>query len=105
MAFRQRMIRNFKKGLKEYEKVVTKYENAKPIGSRIIVRQAARKATKVRTQQAISLRLRKKTGPEDLARASKAITKIARERLVTNGKTYAIQYVPFSLSGAKTAGS
>ena len=97
--------KKFKKGLKEYEKVVTKYENAKPIGSRIFVRQAARKATKVRTQQAISLRLRKKTGPEDLARASKAIPKIARERLVTNGKTYAIQYVPFSLSGAKTAGS
>ena len=95
--------KKLKKGLKEYEKVVTKYENAKPIGSRIIVRQAARKATKVRTQQAISLRL--KTGPEDLARASKAITKIARERLLTNGKTYAIQYVPFSLSGAKTAGS
>ena len=62
---------------------MTTYENAKPIGSRIIVRQAARKATKVRTQQAISLRLRKKTGPEDLARASKAITKIARERLLT----------------------
>ena len=83
---------------------MTKYENAKPIGSRIIVRQAVWKATKAATQQAISVQLREKTSPEDLARASKAITKIARERLLTNGKTYAIQYVTFSLSGAKTAG-
>ncbi|MCV6631125.1 MAG: hypothetical protein OIF50_14830, partial [Flavobacteriaceae bacterium] len=85
------------------KKAVTKYENAEPIGSRIIVRQAVRKATKTRTQQAISVRLGKRTSPEDLARASKAITKIARDRLLTNIKTYAIQHVPFSLSGTKTA--
>ena len=46
------------------------------------VQQATKKATKARKQQAISVRLRKKTSPEELAKASKTITRIARERLL-----------------------
>ena len=76
--------KELKKGMKDYEKAVAKYETAKPIGERQNVKQATRKATKARKQQAISVRLSKKTSPEDLAKASKAITKIARERLLKN---------------------
>ena len=89
--------KELKKGMKEYEKAVAKYETAKPIGERQNVKQATRKATKARKQQAISVRLSKKTSPEDLAKASKAITKIARERLLKNRKTYAVKYMLFSL--------
>ena len=98
--------KELKKGLKEYDKAVAKYEDAKPIGERANVQQATKKATKARKQQAISVRLRKKTSPEDLARASKTITRIARKRLLQNRKTYAIQYMLFSLenkSGTKRA--
>ena len=98
--------KELKKGLKEYDKAVAKYEDAKPIGERTNVQQATKKATKARKQQAISVRLRKKTSPEDLARASKTITRIARKRLLQNRKTYAIQYMLFSLenkSGTKRA--
>ena len=98
--------KELKKGLKEYDKAVAKYENAKPIGERTNVQQATKKATKARKQQAISVRLRKKTSPEDLARASKVITRMARKRLLQNRKTYAIQYMLFSLenkSGTKRA--
>ena len=96
--------KELRKGLKEYDKAVAKYEDAKPIGERTNVQQATKKATKARKQQAISVRLRKKTSPEDLARASKTITRIARKRLLQNRKTYAIQYMLFSLenkSGTK----
>ena len=89
--------KELKKGMKDYEKAVAKYETAKPIGERQNVKQATRKATKARKQQAISVRLSKKTSPEDLAKASKAITKIARERLLKNRKTYAVKYMLFSL--------
>ena len=98
--------KELKKGLKEYDKAVAKYEDAKPIGERTNVQQATKKATKARKQQAISVRLRKKTSPEDLARASKVITRMARKRLLQNRKTYAIQYMLFSLenkSGTKRA--
>ena len=98
--------KELKKGLKEYDKAVAKYEDAKPIGERTNVQQATKKATKARKQQAISVRLRKKTSPEDLARASRTITRIARKRLLQNRKTYAIQYMLFSLenkSGTKRA--
>ena len=98
--------KELKKGIKEYDKAVAKYENAKPIGERTNVQQATKKATKARKQQAISVRLRKKTNPEDLARASKVITRMARKRLLQNRKTYAIQYMLFSLenrSGTKRA--
>ena len=98
--------KDLKKGLKEYDKAVAKYEDAKPIGERTNVRQATKKATKARKEQAISVRLRKKTSPEDLARASKVITRMARKRLLQNRKTYAIQYMLFSLenkSGTKRA--
>ena len=98
--------KELKKGLKEYDKAVAKYENAKPIGERANVKQATKKATKARKQQAISVRLRKKTSPEDLARASKVITRMARKRLLQNRKTYAIQYMLFSLenrTGTKRA--
>ena len=98
--------KELKKGLKEYDKAVAKYEDAKPIGERANVQQATKKATKARKQQAISVRLRKKTSPEDLARASTTITRIARKRLLQNRKTYAIQYMLFSLenkSGTKRA--
>ena len=91
--------KELKKGLKDYEKAVAKYETAKPIGERQNVKQATRKATKARKQQAISVRLRKKTSPEDLAKASKAITKIARERLLKNRKTYAVKYMLFFIRG------
>jgi len=67
------------------------------IAERVNVKQATKKATKARKQQAISVRLRKKTSPEDLAKASKTITRIARERLLKNRKTFAIQYMLFSL--------
>ena len=98
--------KELKKGLKEYDKAVAKYEDAKPIGERANVKQATKKATKARKQQAISVRLRSKTSPEDLARASKVITRMARKRLLQNRKTYAIQYMLFSLenkSGTKRA--
>ena len=98
--------KELKKGLKEYDKAVAKYEDAKPIGERANVKQATKKATKARKQQAISVRLRKKTSPEDLARASKVITRMARKRLLQNRKTYAIQYMLFSLenrTGTKRA--
>ena len=98
--------KELKKGLKEYDKAVAKYEDAKPIGERMNIKQATRKATTARKQQAISVRLRKKTSPEDLAKASKTITRIARGRLLKNRKTYAIQYMLFSLenrSGTKRA--
>jgi len=97
--------KELKKGLKEYDKAVAKYEDAKPIGERANVRQATKKATKARKEQAISVRLRKKTSPEDLARAS-ILTRMARKRLLQNRKTYAIQYILFSLenkSGTKRA--
>ena len=87
--------KELERGLKEYDKAVAKYEDAKPIGERTNVTLATRKATKARKQQAISVRLEKKTSPEDLARASKAITRIARERLLKSRKTYAIQYIVF----------
>ena len=96
--------KELKKGLKEYDKAVAKYEDAKPIGERTNVQQATKKATKARKQQAISVRLRKKTSPEDLERASRTITRMARKRLLQNRKTYAIQYMLFSLenkSGTK----
>ena len=70
------------------------------------VKQATKKATKARKQQVVAVRLRKKTSPEDLAKASKTITRIARERLLKNRKTYAIQYMLFFLenkSGTKRA--
>ena len=89
--------KGLKKGLTKYEKAVAKYETTKSIGERQNVNQATRKVTKARKQQAISMRLRKKTSPEDLAKASKAITKIARERLLKNRKTYAVKYMLFSL--------
>ena len=98
--------KELKKGLKEYDKAVAKYEDAKPIRERVNVQQATKKATKARKQQAISVRLRKKTSPEDLARASRTITRMARKRLLQNRKTYAIQYMLFSLenkSGTKRA--
>ena len=98
--------KELKKGLKEYDKAVAKYEDAKPIGERANVKQATKKATKARKQQAISVRLRSKTSPEDLARASRTITRMARKRLLQNRKTYAIQYMLFSLenkSGTKRA--
>ena len=98
--------KELRKGLKEYDKAVAKYEESKPIGERQNVRQATRKATKARKQQAISVRLRKKTSPEELARASKVITRMARERLLKNRKTYAIQYMLFALenrTGTKRA--
>ena len=60
------------------------------------MKQATKKATKARKQQAISVRLRKKTSPEDLAKASRTITRMARKRLLQNRKTYAIQYMLFS---------
>ena len=88
--------KELKKGLKEYDKAVAKYEESKPIGERANVKQATKKATKARKEQAISVRLRKKTSPEDLARASRTITRMARKRLLQNRKTYAIQYMLFS---------
>ena len=88
--------KELKKGLKEYDKAVAKYEDAKPIGERVNVKQATKKATKARKEQAISVRLRKKTSPEDLAKASRTITRMARKRLLQNRKTYAIQYMLFS---------
>ena len=88
--------KELKKGLKEYDKAVAKYEDAKPIGERANVKQATKKATKARKQQAISVRLRKKTSPEDLAKASRTITRMARKRLLQNRKTYSIQYMLFS---------
>ena len=88
--------KELKKGLKEYDKAVAKYEDAKPIGERANVKQATKKATKARKQQAISVRLRKKTSPEDLAKASRTITRMAKKRLLQNRKTYAIQYMLFS---------
>ena len=78
--------KELKKGLKEYDKAVAKYEDAKPIGERANVKQATKKATKARKQQAISVRLRKKTSPEDLARASKVITRMARKETTTKQK-------------------
>lgn len=59
---------------------MAKRENTKPIGEKAKVASATKKATKTRKEQAISVRLRKETSPEDLARASQAITRIARER-------------------------
>ena len=53
--------KELEKGQEEYEKAVTKYENSKSRGERLNVRQAARKATKTRKQQAISVTPRKKT--------------------------------------------
>ena len=60
--------------------------NPKPIGERANVKQATKKATKARKQQAISVRLRKKTSPEDLAKASRTITRMAKEETTTKQK-------------------
>ena len=84
------------KGHKEYNKAVAKYENAEPLRNRPKVFSALRKAKKARKEQAVGVRLRKKTSPEDLAWASKRITKMARERMLKNRKTYAIKYMLFS---------
>ena len=88
--------KELKKGLKEYDKAVAKYENAHSSSDRARVRLATRKATEARKKQAVAVRLSKKTSPEDLAWASKRITKMAKERLLKNRKTYSIKYMLFT---------
>ena len=93
-----------KKALKKYEKTVEKYENIKPISERMeaTVQKAQKGAKKAR----ITTQLKKRVGEEALAKASATITRKAREKFISNRKTYAVKYMLFSRenrTGAKKA--
>ena len=88
--------RELAKGLKNYDKAIEKYQDATPIGERETVKKATEKAVEARKKGAINTRLRKEIGEDKLSKASGAITRIAKERLLKDRKLYSVKFMLFT---------
>ena len=82
------------KALKKYDKAVEKYENIKPIGERM--EETVKKAQKGAKKARLTTQLKKRVGEDALKKAGDIITKKAREKFISNRKTYAVKYMLFS---------
>ena len=88
--------KELEKGMKQYEKAVEKYQDATPIGERENVKKATEKANEARKAGAITRRLKKEIGEDELKRVSDKVTKAFRKKVLENRKIYSVKYMLFT---------
>ena len=88
--------KELEKGMKQYEKAVEKYQDATPIGERENVKKATEKANEARKAGAITRRLKKEIGEDELKRVSDKVTKAFRKKVLENRKIYSVKFMLFT---------
>ena len=88
--------KELEKGMKQYEKAVEKYQDATPIGERENVKKATEKANEARKAGAITRRLKKEIGEDELKRVSDKVTKAFRKKVLENRKVYSVKFMLFT---------